>query len=140
VAPAQSHGGSDGLVRKKINLGFGCALALLVAIDVVSYFSLRRLLDTVDSIAHQQRMLEQLDQVLLRLQDAETGQRGYIITGDESYLAPYHSAIDTIEQELRDLEGLTIAHDQEPHVARLRQLIPAKLQELQATIDARGRL
>lgn len=124
-------------LRRKIIVGFASALMLLVAVDVVSYRSLRRLLETGDAVAHSQRVLEQLDQVLLHLQDAETGQRGYIITGEASYLAPYDTAVRTIDHELTALDRLLTNVDQPQHFKQLRQLIAAKLRELDQTIDER---
>lgn len=129
-------------LRRKINLGFAFALTLLVAADVVSYLSVRRLLGTAGSAERSQQVVEQLDQVLLDLQDAETGQRGYLITGDPTYLAPYEKALRTIDEEVHRLDHLIADPAQRSQLDRLRQLIPAKLRELDETIHQRrsGRL
>ncbi|WP_193335158.1 sensor histidine kinase [Devosia beringensis] len=70
------------------------------------------------------------------LQDAETGQRGFIITGEESYLEPYQAASDTIEARLADLERVLLPYPQaaEP-MAKLREDIALKLAEMAQTID-----
>ena len=72
------------------------------------------------------------------MQDAETGQRGYLLTGQESYLEPYFAARDDIERELSNIDGY--AADDASRVAearRFRELVGAKLEELQTTIDLR---
>ncbi|MCX7358668.1 MAG: CHASE3 domain-containing protein [Alphaproteobacteria bacterium] len=72
------------------------------------------------------------------MQDAETGQRGYLLTGQESYLEPYLAARDEIERELTNIEGY--AGDDALRVGeaqRFRELVSSKLEELQITIDMR---
>ena len=54
--------------------------------------------------------LTEFEAISSQLQDAETGERGYLITGDEQYMAPYHAAMRMIDQELGDLQPL-IADD-----------------------------
>ena len=63
-----------------------------------------------------------------QLQDAETGERGYLITGDEQYMAPYRAAIQTIDQELGDLQPL-IADDLsfQQKLNTLRPMIASKV-------------
>jgi CHASE3 domain sensor protein len=70
------------------------------------------------------------------LQDAETGQRGFIITGEESYLEPYQAATDTIDARLADLERVLLPYPQaaEP-MAKLRDDIALKLAEMAQTVD-----
>ena len=72
------------------------------------------------------------------LQDAETGQRGYLLTGDDAYLQPYRSALSEIETGLNQIGN---AFSADPalmeDVGRLRAVSSAKLTELSATIDMR---
>ena len=58
------------------------------------------------------------------MQDAETGQRGYLLTGDENYLEPYLAGRDDIERELSNLEAFAAAEPgQVAEVRRLRDLV-----------------
>ncbi len=70
------------------------------------------------------------------LQDAETGQRGFIITGEEAYLEPYNAALDTIGTRLDDLERVLAPYPQadEP-MAVLREDVGFKLAEMAQTVD-----
>ncbi|MFD2646701.1 CHASE3 domain-containing protein [Devosia albogilva] len=70
------------------------------------------------------------------LQDAETGQRGYILTQDEGYLEPYTTALDIVEESYRRLEEVLVAYPQaaEP-MQTLRGDIDFKLAEMARTID-----
>ena len=59
-----------------------------------------------DLVGHTLRVENSLDQILLSVADAETGQRGYLLTGDETYLAPFHQASSQIDSELQHLNEL----------------------------------
>ena len=70
-------------VGMKIAAGFALALAILVAIGAVSYRSTAKLTETAEWVAHTYRVLDELAEVLAGMTNAETGTRGYVITGDE---------------------------------------------------------
>jgi class 3 adenylate cyclase len=70
------------------------------------------------------------------LQDAEIGQRGYLITRDQAYLEPYNAAISRIDHVMDELAaGLSDNVRQDGNVAVLRTLIVQKLSELRQSID-----
>lgn len=70
--------------RWKTVLGFGLAASLLAGAGVISYRNTVQLIDAGQRIAHTHEVLAGLEQVLDGLSNAETGQRGYIVTGDET--------------------------------------------------------
>lgn len=72
------------------------------------------------------------------VQDAETGQRGYLLTGDETYLAPYYQAIQIVSADMARLKGLLrTPEDQAGDAKRLSELVDQKLGELHQTIELR---
>jgi methyl-accepting chemotaxis protein len=76
--------------------------------------------------------------LLSELKDAETGQRGYLITGYDSYLEPYQSALAAIQGTLSDVRKLTADNpNQQRRLTAIAPLIDAKLAELKQTIDLR---
>jgi CheY-like chemotaxis protein/signal transduction histidine kinase/CHASE3 domain sensor protein len=80
-------------------------------------------------------LIVQIQNVLSSVKDAETGQRGYLLTGDEAYLEPFTSGRAAVDGELGSLRPLTAGNpDQQQRLERLRGLIAAKLDELLATI------
>ncbi len=119
------------------------ALATLVAIAVVvnatvAVANLRRISESQAAVTRTHQVLEALDRVLSSVQDAETGQRGYLITGDRRYLEPYWAGLASIDAALDELA--TLARDgpeQQQHVAMLRPAIRAKIDELKETIEVR---
>jgi len=71
-----------------------------------------------------------------QLQDAESGKRGYLLTGQESFLAPYHTAVAGIDQSFRDLfESAQEIPDGAQRLRRLKKLSEAKIAEMQKAID-----
>ena len=80
-------------VGMKLGLGFGLALAILVMIGAVAYRSTEKLTETAHVGAITPiRCWEMLESVLSTIKDAETGQRGYLLTGEDKYLEPYLAA------------------------------------------------
>src|SRR3982750_1289122 len=93
-------------VGTKIATGFGIALAIFVIVGMVSYRNVNQQAEDAAWVAHTNEVVATLDQILSSLLNAETGQRGYIITGDESYLAPYNAGVASVDQQLRHLVEL----------------------------------
>jgi signal transduction histidine kinase len=72
------------------------------------------------------------------LQDAETGQRGYLLTGDERYLEPFNQALTKLDSAFVDLtDAATTRSYLVPSLARLREIADRKVEELTTTVDRR---
>ena len=111
----------------------------LVVIAAVSYRSVSNLKQNSAMVDHTYQVLEQVAAVSSSLKDAETGQRGYLITGEQSYLAPYAQAQDDLSTEQAALRGLTKDNAaQQQHLDTLAPLVQSKLAELKQTIDLRA--
>ena len=125
-------------IGTKIGGGFVLALAALVVIGWVSYRSTTGLIDAADQVTHTHKVLENLEQLLSLLKDAETGQRGYLITGEDRYLEPYNAALGQINQTLKQIRDLTVDNpNQQQRINTLEPLAQEKLAELKETIDLR---
>jgi len=124
--------------RIKLTVGLALAFAILLLVAVLSYSSLVRSADDRRWVTHTRLVLEGLDALQLDLINAETGQRGYIITGEESYLQPYNHALPRILQDFRELRELTADNaTQQRALDHIEPLLTAKLAELQHRIDIR---
>ena len=123
---------------RKIAAGFALSFLLLALIGVVSYRSISQLSNTSYSVAHTHQVLEHIETLIGLMKDAETGQRGYVITGDENFLEPHVAALPKIDQTLDQLKALTSDNPaQQDRIARMRPLIDAKIFELKRTIEMR---
>src|SRR6266849_3920785 len=125
-------------VGTKISVGFGFTLAIFLVVGIVAYRSVTQQTEAADWVAHTREVQNQLTQVLSNLQDAETGQRGYLITGVDGYLAPYANGIARVEENRKSLLRLVSDNPlQKDRADALAPLIAEKLAELQQTIDIR---
>jgi len=82
------------------------------------------------------RSKSQLHETLSLLKDAETGHRGYLLLGDESYLEPYQAAVGTIDRPLEAV-GTALADDPQQlrTLATFRLIANDKIEELGTTIE-----
>jgi PAS domain S-box-containing protein len=113
---------------------------LVVGNFVLSVGQTRQLRDESARVLHSNELLLALDDVLTLAKDAETGQRGYVITGQAEYLGPYHDAVGSINAQMDALARL-IAGDpvHEALMVDVRRHVDAKLGELALTIGLRER-
>lgn len=123
---------------RKIALGFAATFLVMLIIGTVSYRNIINLAETSYSVAHTHEVLDRLSALLGALKDAETGQRGFVITGNESYLDPYEAAVVVIPNLFRELRSLTIDNTvQQQHIQELMGFSDVKLKELKDTIAMR---
>jgi methyl-accepting chemotaxis protein len=92
---------------RQLAAGFAIALFFVIAVGALAIRNTNALIDTSKLVAHSHAVLTASDALLLALVNAETGQRGYVITGNDSFLEPYRGA----EAEAREA------------VAKLRELL-----------------
>ncbi len=115
--------------------------AILLAVLVINTAVTRRQLAIQDSnqgwVEHTQQVQLELAEFESLLKDAETGQRGYLYTGDPRYLEPYNNAVVQGYPHITRLAELTADNPrQQERVARLRALKQQKLDELAQTLRA----
>lgn len=122
----------------ELYIGIAAVLLLIVASGVVSYLNTRTLKLDAQQITHSHEVLSTLDELLSLTKDAETGQRGYLLTGDGRYLEPYTSAVTRLEGRLRELERQTLDNEvQQARIPELRARMIGKMKELEETINLR---
>jgi PAS domain S-box-containing protein len=119
-----------------LNLSIGLLLGIVVVNGGIAYHNLQQLHQGAAQVTQSHRVLESLQSAIATLVDAETGQRGFLLTGDPLYLAPYESAVARAGQELEELaKYAAVAPELKAKLPEIRKLVTAKLQELSATID-----
>ena len=103
-------------------LVFGAVLLFLIANAIVSYRVTWRLIDNERWVSHTHEVLNEIAGMLSSVKDAETGERGYLITGEESYLTPYTAGLVELGQHLDRFRSLTV--DNAAQQRRLAALLP----------------
>lgn len=111
------------------------AVAALIALNELSF---RRSAEAAESMVYEQQKRSNLHVLMQQVLDAETGQRGYLLTGDEKYLLPYAEATTKINSTLDTLRG-DYANDaaQLARFAELSRAVSRKLAEIEVTIKIR---
>jgi CHASE3 domain sensor protein len=125
-------------IEKKIMAGAGLVLAILLINALVSYRATRRLIDNERLVTRTHEVLTELEDVMSTMDDAETGERGYLLTGEKSYLEPYQSAVGVIHARVEKLEQLTSDNLYlQAHMPALEREIAYRLDNLKRQIDSR---
>ncbi len=120
----------------------GFVVAVL-AVGLIAFFTnqaLRGNAETAQLISHTMQVIQEAQSLLSSAKDAETGQRGFLLTRDESYLTPYRDARANIPSELKTARALTVdSPEQQRRLDALEQLLNLKMTELEQTLTlARG--
>lgn len=121
-------------------IGLAAAVAFFVLAAVVSYANTQNMRKNAADVAGTHDIILILHRTLSSLKDAETGQRGYIITGRPEYLGPYELATKETVELLTTLDGLLKeAELSDEPMQSLRAQVQLKFKELQASIALRNR-
>src|SRR5699024_8865578 len=83
--------------------GLLAVILFFVATGYVSYANTQILNRNAQSVTHTHEVIKGMDRLLSLLKDAETGQRGYLLTGDVLYLQPYNTALLDLEDALSEV-------------------------------------
>jgi PAS domain S-box-containing protein len=114
------------------------AFAIVVLIVVLFYVDWRSFRAAAAQVDATRQLQQQTDNLLSSITDAETGQRGYLLTGDRKYLEPYDKAVAALPGELSMLAATAAAtHREVQQVAYIQTLIHDKMADLKRTIDVR---
>ncbi|MFD2555426.1 response regulator [Sphingobacterium tabacisoli] len=76
-------------VIRKLQFGFGISLLVLIVSSAASYISIKKQIDNRKQVIHTQQLIQSVNHILIDLQNAETGQRGFYLTNKEAFLEPY---------------------------------------------------
>jgi CHASE3 domain sensor protein len=118
--------------------GFVAALFAVVLIAFFSYRPLQANTDAADRVTHTLEVMAQLEGLLSSVQDAETGQRGYPLTGAEHYHTPYNNASSRIRGAIARLKAMTVDNPKQQQAGDLLALqVQDKMEELRQTIELR---
>jgi methyl-accepting chemotaxis protein len=109
-----------------------------MVVGSVSFNSTAKLIESAQWVRHTNEVLRGLDEVSSGMKDAETGERGYVITGEARYLEPYQGAREVVDQKQKSLRELTADNPvQQQRLAAMEPLVNSKFAELQKAIDLR---
>ena len=123
------------LERRAISAGFLAATIILLVVGWESHANAKRLAEAAAWQNHTYEVLNALGETATDLDDAETGQRGYLLTGQDAYLEPYNRAIVKLDQVIGHLKRLTSDNArQQKRIQAMESVVKEKLAELNITI------
>ncbi|MGC4013731.1 MAG: response regulator [Luteolibacter sp.] len=119
-------------------VGFAAAVIFFISSGIIAFRNTVALREGAQQVERTHAIIATLENLSSLVKDAETGQRGFLITGDEKYLQPYHAARTGIEAEIVKLRELTSSSTtQRDLLFQVEAQIAAKIAELEETIGLR---
>jgi signal transduction histidine kinase/CHASE3 domain sensor protein/ActR/RegA family two-component response regulator len=125
-------------LNEKIPWAFALALLPLVIIVVASFRNMSALLEAAQLIRHTQDVKVSLGNLLAHVTDAQNGMRGFVITGNETFLEPYQNAAAIIDQDFADLQRLIGSNaEQGRRLDAVKSIVADQLDYLSRTVAVR---
>jgi methyl-accepting chemotaxis protein len=123
---------------QKIGAGFSVAALALLLVGLVGFTNTHRLIDNDNQVSHTEQVRRSALVLLSLLQDAETGHRGFIVTGLDSFLEPYTRALPRIEEVYEELRRQTADNaEQQRRLDAVRPVIAEKKAEMLRVLNLR---
>ena len=115
------------------------AATFIVAMNAwVAFRAVDSLTEAEYLVEHTWQVINQTERIMSSAKDAETGNRGFLITGEDIYLEPYSDAVQELPDELDRFQSLTADNpEQQRNVAEMRQVIQRRLELLRQGIEVR---
>ncbi|ALL04141.1 histidine kinase [Pedobacter sp. PACM 27299] len=127
-------------LRGKLRVGLGLSLLVLFISSMASYQSITSLIRSADLVHHSNEVITGLEEIISTLKDAETGQRGYLLTGERVFLDPYDGAKQRAVTLMQNIGYLTKDNSlQQKQIAKLDEIISGRLGVLEKTIKIKER-
>ncbi|GGH69351.1 hypothetical protein HNQ91_002791 [Filimonas zeae] len=122
--------------KRNMLIGFGISLLLLIVSAIASYNSIQGLITSTRWVTHTQKVIENLEKSISYLKDAETSQRGFLLTGKASFLSPYNGAYDSATACVRRVKTLTTDNrQQQVNCEQLLDIVNNRMSQLRILID-----
>jgi len=123
---------------KRTTVALAAVIVFFVISGFIAFLNIRTIKEDNQKVVHSQETITAIDGLLSSAQDAETGQRGFLLTDNEKYLEPYWSALAIIPSRVDTITQLTLDNpSQQARIKVLHGFLDNKLAELKETIDLR---
>jgi methyl-accepting chemotaxis protein len=123
---------------RKVGGGFAVITAALIAIAATGYRSVTSLIESNARVAHSHQVRRELAELYAQLINAETGMRGFVISGKDEFLSPYRNGLIAVEKLHGALRLLTVDNpSQGRRLDTMRELLDAKLADVTRKVELR---
>ena len=129
------------LFPRKALVGLAVASGLLIALGAYSFFNLQRQAAAADWVLHTYQVVSGLQGIFSSVQDAESSQRAFVVSGNEAYLEPCNKALRALPAQLDAVSGLMSDNPrQQSKLRKLRRSIDERLSLISQRIEQRRQL
>lgn len=123
-------------VKNNLFLGLSLSLFLLILTSLASYFSIKNLIKSSDLLQHNNEIIENLNEIENYMKDAETVQRGFLVTGDQQFLQNYTDAKAGASKSLNELRLRTIENpNQQQFINKLEFDLNSRIEMLDLNLQ-----
>ncbi|OAX88014.1 histidine kinase [Xanthomonas nasturtii] len=122
--------------RRRNQLALVFSALIFVAIGIGIFVGARRSLADAALVSHTHEVIGRVDEIQARVLDAESAQRGFLLTGNDAYLLDYQTSVERLPILLDNLRRLIVDNPaQEQRLAQLQRLVETRLQQIQQVLD-----
>ena len=115
---------------RNLQLGYGFSILILLIVGIISYGTINNLLNSNKAVGHSTLVIQKLEQAISAMKDAETGQRGFLLTGQSTFLSPYNGAYLKTESLIAEVSVLTADNPQQKaNLADIRAVLTRRICE-----------
>ncbi|MBL4676662.1 MAG: CHASE3 domain-containing protein [Mucilaginibacter sp.] len=126
-------------INRNLKLGFGISLIVLLMAGIISWQMLRSMIKSNEIVRHTNEVIQLLEQTISYIKDAETGQRGYLLTGQDRFLEPYRGATKQALLLADSVKKISADNPvQQKNIQLIRSIIIKRLAVLQEVISKRA--
>jgi len=126
--------------NRNLQLGYGISILLLLVVGCFSYATINNLLSSNYDVEQSNAVIRKLEATISIMKDAETGQRGYLLTNQTKFLEPYHGAYQKAMGLVGQVKALTNDNpEQQRNINTIKKILVTRMDVLQALIDKRKR-
>ncbi|ACT91662.1 response regulator [Dyadobacter fermentans] len=123
-------------IIQQLQIVFSFSILLLFFSLLASYYSTQKLINNSELVNHTNEVLIEAEAIISHMKDAETGQRGFLITADPQFLTPYEGAYEKTTDSYNNLLELTADNPvQQKNLREVKALYEAKFGQMQNIID-----
>ncbi|KQT16930.1 histidine kinase [Chryseobacterium sp. Leaf404] len=123
---------------RNLQYGVGFSLMVLILSSVASFFSYQRQINNREELAKSKRAITAMKDVMIALLDAETGNRGYQLTGKANFLEPYNASMTALPKAMENAAAQEISDEnQRKRITSLEDNVNKRISKLKQFVDRR---
>jgi CHASE3 domain sensor protein len=124
--------------NRNLQIGYSISILMLAVVGIISYRTVHQLLDSNSAVEHSNLIIQKLEKTISVMKDAETGQRGYLLTDRKQFLEPYNGAYQQANGLVNQVAILTQDNPvQQRNMMEIHRILQQRLTILQSLIELR---